>query len=275
MQHPALIALACEAVGGKRKTPNNVGAALVLLTGAADMHDDIVDKSKIKGGLPTTYAKFGADPVLIAGDILILKALTLLNSACDAFPLNVRLEIRRVVDAGFFELGTTTIIERNYVGKLDVDPAKYFLLFHGKGAVSEACAQIGGVIGQGKQSEIAALGNFGRTLGVLMALRHEFEDMRCPIELANRKKCETLPLPLFYAFRDKDAKQEILSLFRNRLTEKTSEKIVKVAMSTTEVEGLVDNMKAISKDCEERVLVSFSKNRAKFKLLLKLAVEGL
>src|SRR5665647_1836762 len=47
-QHPALISLACEAVGGNRDSPNEVSAALVLLTGAADIHDDIIDKSKTK-----------------------------------------------------------------------------------------------------------------------------------------------------------------------------------------------------------------------------------
>src|SRR5512143_2293878 len=43
--HPALVWLACEAVGGKPETTDKVGAALVLLAGGADIHDDVIDGS--------------------------------------------------------------------------------------------------------------------------------------------------------------------------------------------------------------------------------------
>ena len=43
--HPTLIALSCEAVGGKKELTVKMGAAVVLLAGAADIHDDIMDKS--------------------------------------------------------------------------------------------------------------------------------------------------------------------------------------------------------------------------------------
>ena len=46
-----------------------MSAALVLLTGAADIYDDIIDKSKVKSTKPTAYGKFSQDAVLLAGDI--------------------------------------------------------------------------------------------------------------------------------------------------------------------------------------------------------------
>lgn len=48
-QHPALLSLACKSVGGKPEDTTLIGAALVLLTGAADIHDDLIDQSKTKG----------------------------------------------------------------------------------------------------------------------------------------------------------------------------------------------------------------------------------
>ena len=56
--HPALIALCCMAAGGKPAQTSKIGAALVLLTGAADLHDDMIDESIIKGGKQTAYGKF-------------------------------------------------------------------------------------------------------------------------------------------------------------------------------------------------------------------------
>ena len=46
--HPTLLSLACEAVGGNPDATTDIGAALVLLAGAADIHDDIIDQSLTK-----------------------------------------------------------------------------------------------------------------------------------------------------------------------------------------------------------------------------------
>jgi len=48
-QHPALLSLARKSVGGKPEDTTFIGAVLVLLTGAADIHDDLIDQSKTKG----------------------------------------------------------------------------------------------------------------------------------------------------------------------------------------------------------------------------------
>src|SRR4030065_2212746 len=50
---PGLLSLYCEAVGGKPDETTKVGAAMVLLVGAADLHDDIIDGSEIKNQKPT------------------------------------------------------------------------------------------------------------------------------------------------------------------------------------------------------------------------------
>ena len=275
MQHPALISLACEAVGGKPEAPDEVSAGIVLLTGAADMHDDIVDKSRAKGSLPTAYGKFGSDLVLLAGDILLLKALTQLNCALARYPLKTQNTIRRLVESSFYELGTATAAERTYKRKLDVDPAKYRELINRKGAVAEACARIGAIIGRGSIEEIEAMGTFGRALGVLMTLNHEFHDMSDSAELNNRWKNETLPLPIFYAFQDKESKHDILCLMTGRMTKRKANGIASAAMKTAEVEKLKADMIYMARDSAENTLRKIQANKRHFALLLRLAVEGL
>ncbi len=275
MQHPALISLTCEALGGDPQVTSEIGAALVLLTGAADMHDDIVDKSLIKGGISTANAKFDSGIVLVAGDILILKSLAKLRDAAEKFSKEVSTKISLEVEKGFTELGTTTAFERSYAGKIDVDPSEYKSLFQGKGAVCEACARIGGIIASGSSKEIDAIGAYGRTLGFLMALRHEFEDLRNPIELRNRAQNETLPLPLFYAFRNESDKKKIMSILRGKITRKSVLEISRIATMNLEVKSLVSLMEKTSKDCIDNVVKRMPKNQDKFKLLLKLSTAGL
>ena len=270
-QHPALISMSCEAAGRFRHLPDEVSAALVLLTGAADMHDDIVDKSRTKAHVPTPVGKFSPDIVLLAGDILLLKSLTQLSIACEAFSVETRREVHGLVEAGFFELGTATARERAFKGKLSVDPSKYREIIQAKGAVSEACARIGAAIAQAEPRVANVLGHIGRTLGVLMTLRSEFGDLCTPAELRNRWRNEVLPLPLFLAFHDESAKHEILGLLEQRLTNKNVKKINAAVLKTKQVTDLKVEMQLIAQK-EEAALEALNCNREPFKMLLRLSL---
>jgi geranylgeranyl diphosphate synthase type I len=273
-QHPALISMCCKAVGGNPHLPDAVSASLVLLTGAADIHDDIIDQSKTKFSILTPLGKFGQDTTLLAGDILLLKALTQLGDACQTLPAETGFKIRRFLEAAFFEIGCAMAKEREHKANFNVNPKVQAEIIEAKGAISQACTQIGAVIGKGTPQQVAALGDFGRTLGVLMALRNEFADIENPDELWNRKLHETLPLPLLYAFEDKTAKQEILSLFNCRKSAVRAQKIAEVARGTRQVQALqADAVERAKK--QEAALVQFGKMQAAFKVLLDLAVKNL
>lgn len=73
VMHPGLLSLYCEAVGGDPNETTQVGAAMVLLVGAADLHDDIIDKSTTKNLKPTVFGKFGQEITVLAGDTFLIK----------------------------------------------------------------------------------------------------------------------------------------------------------------------------------------------------------
>src|SRR5665647_398735 len=91
--HPTLISLSCEAVGGSKNETVKIGASIVLLAGAADIHDDIIDNSIMKDSNPTVFGKFGKDIAILAGDALLLKGVYLLHEACKTLPKNKEEEI--------------------------------------------------------------------------------------------------------------------------------------------------------------------------------------
>jgi geranylgeranyl diphosphate synthase, type II len=273
-QHPALISAACEAVGGKRDTTEEVSASMVLLTGAADIHDDIIDKSKVKSAKPTAYGKFNQDVTLLAGDILLLKALTLLGTACEKFPLESRQTIRRLVEEAFVEIGCATAKEREYKGNFSLDPKRYWKIILAKGAVSEAFARVGAILGNGQPEEVEALGHFGRTLGILMTVENEFLDMVNSAELGHRAKYEVLPLPVCYALQNEAVKKEILKLLAGRITRKDTQRIGELVMSTEQVQELNRKTLLMARN-EENALNSLKGNKTFFMLLLQLSVKPL
>ena len=275
VQHPALLSLASEAVGGNSNAAIHVGAAIVLLTGAADIHDDIIDKSKTKGSKPTVFGKFGKDITLLAGDALLFKGLILLHEACDKLPEKQERAILNLTKQAFFEIGNAEAKEVSFKGNFDLDPREYRNIIERKASVAEMTARIGAILGGGNSKEIDILGHYGKILGILMTIRDDFIDLFEPDELKNRTENECLPLPILYAFRNTRKKSEIVRLLRrDKITEQETDEILDLITDTKEVEELKKEMHLLIKS-EKSLLNHIKKNRKLFKLLLQSTLEDL
>lgn len=238
VQHPALISLACEAVGGDPNEATSLGAAMVLLAGAVDIHDDIIDQSKTKGSKLTVFGKFGKDLALLTGDALLFKGLMLLHEGCKKFSTEKRQSILTLTKDAFFELGSAEANEMKFKGKFDVTPEKYMSIIGNKASITEAYAKIGAIIGNGDPKEAEALGHYGKTLGILTTIRDDFVDIFEPDELKNRVDNECLPLPLLYAFQNPKIKGEVISLLtKKKMTEKDAYAIAEMIWNMKDVQN--------------------------------------
>lgn len=237
VMHPSLVSLACEAVGGKPESTAKLGAAIVLLAGGADVHDDIIDHSLTKASKPTVLGRFGEDVAILAGDALLIKGTYVLHESCEGLPKKERQAVLKVVKQGFFEVSSAEAEEASLRGKFDIG-GKILEIILQKVAAGEASARIGAIIGGGTPSQINALGNFGRTFGMLMTIRDEFVDIFEPEELKSRAEKECLPLPILLTFKDAAKKEVILRLLKEELTEKTIEDILDVVLNSNETHEL-------------------------------------
>ncbi|MDI6690584.1 MAG: polyprenyl synthetase family protein [Candidatus Bathyarchaeota archaeon] len=245
-QHPALLAIACEAVGGNPEKTASIGAALVLLTGAADIHDDIIDKSKTKGSKATAFGKFGQDISLLAGDALLFEGLTLLNAACETLPKEHEKTVQELLKRGFFELGTAEAKEASLKGNWNLTPEEYLDIIRRKAAVAEATARIGAVVGGATQEEVEEWGKIGRIFGMLMNIRDEFVDIFEAEELRNRRDNECLPLPMLYAMCNPKAKEKITHLLKKKeLTDDDAMEVADVVLETKEVQIFRAEMRSL------------------------------
>ncbi|MGB9756461.1 MAG: polyprenyl synthetase family protein [Candidatus Bathyarchaeales archaeon] len=246
VQHPALISLACEAVGGNPNDTTQIGAAIVLLAGAADIHDDIIDKSIIKDSKPTVFGKFGANIALLTGDALLFKGSIFLHDVCTQLPKKLGKEIVNMTKEAFFKIGSAEANEINFKGNYHLNPRAYLNIIKMKTSVAETSTRIGAIIGGGGPKEIKLLGDYGRTLGFLMTIRDEFIDIFESKELENRTKNECLPLPLLYAIQDTKMKNKILPILKKgRISELEVQKILGFTMRSKKVQKLKNNMKLL------------------------------
>lgn len=109
---PGLLSIVCQSIGGNPEDTTDVAIPLILIAGATDVHDDIIDESKTKYGQPTVYGKFGKNIAILTGDALFFKGLCMLNKFCARHP-----SIINIVKNMFFELGDASIritIKKNH-----------------------------------------------------------------------------------------------------------------------------------------------------------------
>lgn len=274
--HPALMALACEAVGGKPEETTQVAAAFVLLAGGADVHDDIIDQSTVKDSKPTVFGKYGKDLAVLVGDALLFKGLYLLHEACEALPANKRQAILELTKWAFFGISSAEAKEAGLRGITRRDTAEEYLeMIKTKAAVGAATTKIGAIIGGGNPEQSEILGDYGNALAILFTIRDEFIDAYELDELRNRVEKECLPLPILYALKDVNKANEILVLVKkNPISEEDGERLLDVVLDSEEVDGLKKEMRAIMEE-ENHKLMSIATNRSTFMLLLQSMMEDL
>ncbi len=275
VQHPGLLSVACEAVGGNPNSANDIGTALLFLLGGAHIHDDVIDQSRYKGGKPTVYGKFGRDIALLVGDAFLFEGLTFLHQFCERFSENKRKRIVDLVKASFFEIGSGEATEVILREKHNFSPKSCRDYLKMRAAVAEAIMRIGAIIGDGDEKEIELLGHYGRTLGFLSAMRDEFIDTFEPEELENRYRYECLPLPVLYALQNTQKREEIVRLLqKKKITENDAYALVDLIMDTNEVQKVKKEMKSLIKQ-ELRRLKMLKQKRYELELLIRATVENL
>ena len=240
---PAIVSLSCEAVGGDPEKTVGVSVALSLIAAAADIHDDIIDKSTKKYSKKTVYGKYGADVGLLAGDALIIKGVTLLQKECETLPKEQKLEIQRLMIDAFYQISKAEAKETKLRGKLNTAPRKYLEIINLRSAVPQVHFKIGAILGNADTSTIIKMGKFGKTFGILSLITEEFADLFDLEELQNRIANECLPLPLLKVLENPDINTEIIQTLSNtNLCGVKLKKVTKLVLESEESKKLFKMM---------------------------------
>jgi geranylgeranyl pyrophosphate synthase len=215
-------------VGGDPSIAAPIGKSLTLLSGATDIHDDMIDRTVTKEDRHTVLGRFGGDVALVAGDVLIFKGFTDLFDSLSRLdiPLKRKLAIAHIINKLYLEMGDAEALELRFRGCVDVRPEEYLHVVRKKAADIEVCMRIGAILGGGSRKQVDALGEYGRLLGMIVLLRNDLEDMLDEGELNSRIRNEALPLPILYAMENEEKRKEILTILKKRgVTEKGVKKL--------------------------------------------------
>jgi geranylgeranyl diphosphate synthase type I len=270
LARPALLSLACEAVGGDPNITTPIAIPMILISGAIDIHDDIIDQSKIKGSRPTVLGKFGKDIALLVGDALLFKGFALLYEAVEkGIPAEKIAVIINIIKKTFFELGDAEALELQFRGRIDITPEEYLRVVRKKAADVEAYTRISAILGGGSKEEIEALGEYGRLLGILVILRDDLIDMIDLEEAVHRINKEHLSLPILYALQNPEIKSTLSHfLLKKKITKKDVEKILIVVNKARGFNQIDGFMQELAQDAYSRI-EKFKRNKEYLRLLIK------
>jgi len=146
-------------------------AAAIELTHLATLyHDDVIDETKVRRGVPTVNVRYGNSVAVLTGDFLLARASGL------AADLGAYVS-RRLADT-IAELCEGQIMETNSAGSLDVTPDHYLDVIGRKTAslIATSC-HLGAWLAGASPEIVAAITSYGTALGMAFQLSDDILDI--------------------------------------------------------------------------------------------------
>lgn len=235
MFRPTLLLLAEEASGGKDSRATLLAAVTELIHLATLVHDDSVDHSVLRRGMPTINSLFSHQVSVIMGDYLYSRAVIELVRLDDLEPLRV---LSRVTN----EMTVGEMRQLLAHDPLKFSEEQYDLLIRAKTAslVSGAC-EIGAL--RAGTAERAALRRFGEAVGMAFQIVDDLLDYTEEAAVTGkpsgsdlREHKVTLPLIAALPRMNDDERRGVSILLQS--SEPSDEQIAKVIMAVTRADGL-------------------------------------
>ena len=207
---PMLVLLAARMVGQVNDKVIRVALSLEMLHTASLVHDDVVDESDRRRGLPSVNALLSNQIAVLAGDFILSKALE-----CSALTEDVRV-VRYIAQLGQ-SLADGELLQLKHQDSDVLSEAVYFDIISRKTAsLFSLCARLGALAAGGSEAEAERLAQFGKLIGICFQLRDDvFDYGKAEVgkPLGNDMREGKLTLPAIYAVKhSEDAKMHELAL---------------------------------------------------------------
>ena len=193
---PLLVLLAARMVGEVNEKVIRVALALEMLHTASLVHDDVVDESDRRRGLPSVNALLSNQVAVLAGDFVLSKALE-----CAAETEDVRV-VRYIAQLGQ-SLADGELLQLDSQDSEVLSEAVYFDIIGRKTAsLFSLCARLGAMMAGGTEAEAERLAQYGKLIGICFQLRDDVFDYgtaEVGKPLGNDMKEGKLTLPTIYA----------------------------------------------------------------------------
>jgi len=168
---PMVTLLACEAASGDAEDAVDFGVGVELVHNASLVVDDIIDRSDVRRGVDSAWAKYGYGPAIVSSDGLLGEAFDLFSPDPQAM---------QVVAEAMVELGEGEATE--LVAKPETEEEYMELARRKTGALFRAAAELGAVAADADAFTVEAFGEYAERVGVAFQIRDDVLDATADAE---------------------------------------------------------------------------------------------
>jgi octaprenyl-diphosphate synthase len=167
---PLLLLLSAKALGCNTQSRIRLGAVVEMLHTATLVHDDIIDEAELRRGRPSSNTTWGNSKCVLAGDWLYMQAFSLALEERNFHVLDLLISLTQQMVEG-------ELLQMQKLGHL-INEEEYFDLIYRKTAcLFSVSMQLGAAVTDASQETEAALGEYGRNLGLAFQIVDDVLDL--------------------------------------------------------------------------------------------------
>jgi octaprenyl-diphosphate synthase len=156
---PQLLLLCCGALGYTGTHRLTMAAVVEFIHTATLLHDDVVDESTLRRGLPTANARFGNPASVLIGDFLYSRAFQMMVQVQEMRIMQVLADATNVIAEG-------EVMQLMNMHNADLSEADYLQVIRSKTSkLFEASAQVAAILAKASPAVETACATFGQALG--------------------------------------------------------------------------------------------------------------
>ncbi|HEY7873589.1 MAG TPA: polyprenyl synthetase family protein [Actinomycetota bacterium] len=167
---PALVLLSSRAGEAGRPESDMAAAAVELVHLATLYHDDVIDETDVRRGVPTVHAKWGVEVAVLAGDYLFAVGCILGATAGGDVPKILATALADVCEGQIAETQALNDPNRSVAGYIETIGRK-------TGALFRASCELGASTSGAGVRERAALRAYGENLGAAFQVVDDVIDL--------------------------------------------------------------------------------------------------
>jgi len=225
---PTLVLLSAKTLGEVNEHTYRGAVLVELLHTATLVHDDVVDNSDTRRGLPSINAIWKNRISVLMGDYLLARGLQI---AVD----NNEFNFLKVITNTVKRMSEGELLQIQKIRKLNNDEDTYFKIISDKTAsLISTCTAIGAMSITDDTNVIEDFKQFGELLGIAFQIKDDILDFEGTSSIlgkpiGNDLRDKKLTLPIIYALKqaEKNEAKNIKNLIRGRLTSKDISSILK------------------------------------------------
>lgn len=228
---PTLIILAAKSNGEVNRVTYDSAIALELLHTASLIHDDVVDESKLRRGLPSLNAVYDNKIAVLAGDYC-------LSTAMIKVILTGNFDIISIISAVGRRLAEGELNQLSLVREFIISEDEYYNVIKYKTAsLMSACMQIGAISTNASKERVEVFGKLGEAIGMIFQMRDDiFDYYEGPIgkPTGNDIREGKITLPLLHALNvsiDSEKKEYLDIIEAKDFNDANIHKLIQFAIS--------------------------------------------